>query len=255
MNDTLRTTLVANAGVLLAYNGVTLLLDGIFGKEGHPFSHLSEETWEDMLSGRAPFEQIDYLLFTHNHPDHLDCGMVRTFLQRRRVKGVFLPDTHAVRQSGLLEDLVELDIPAVLLSEQTDHAVYRIEPQISVRAFRTRHLDRKFERVHHFCYLLTLGGKRVLFTADMDYVSEDLSELAGLPLHAVFINPLFFSVLRAHRFFKGKLHTRQICVYHVPFSGDDRSGMRSHLAYNLARWGADMPPAWALTEPFQRLDL
>ena len=255
MNGTLRITLVANAGVLLAYDGVTILLDGIFGAEGHPFSHLSEETWQDMLSGRPPFEKIDYLLFTHNHPDHLDCGMVRTFLAHRSVKGVFLPDTHSVRQSGLTMELLDRGIPAVLLSDKTDHALYRIEPQITVRAFRTRHLDRKFERVHHFCYLLTFGGRHFLFTADMDYVSEDLSELGEMPLHAVFVNPLFFSVLRAHRFFKGHLNARQICVYHIPFSGDDRSGMRSHLAYNLSRWGAEMPPAWALTEPFQRLDL
>ena len=33
MNDTLRITLVANAGVLLAYDGVTILLDGTAQKE------------------------------------------------------------------------------------------------------------------------------------------------------------------------------------------------------------------------------
>ena len=255
MDGTLRVTLVANAGVLLTYGGVTLLVDGIFGAEGHPFSCPSEAVWQDMLAGRPPFEKIDYLLFTHNHPDHLDCGMVRTYLAHRSVKGVFVPDTHSVRQSGLLDDLLARGIPAVPLSEQTDRALYRIEPQVSVKAFRTRHLDRKYERVRHFCYLLTFGDKRVLITADVDYISEDLSELNGQPLHAVFVNPLFFSVLRAHRFFKGHLDTKQICVYHIPFSGDDRSGMRSHLAYNLSRWGADMPPAWVLIEPLQRLQL
>ena len=34
MDKTLRVTLVANAGLLLEYNGTTLLVDGIYGKEG-----------------------------------------------------------------------------------------------------------------------------------------------------------------------------------------------------------------------------
>ena len=79
MDNTLRVTLVCNAGLLLEYHGTTLLLDGIYGKEGHPFSNLTPQVWKQMKAGEPPFEKIDYLLFTHAHPDHI-CG--QEYLER-----------------------------------------------------------------------------------------------------------------------------------------------------------------------------
>ena len=152
--------------------------------------------------------------------------MMLSYLQKRKVKGVFIPDTRSVAESGLTDFLRQERIPCALLSDQTDHAVFKVAPQITVRAFRTLHLDKKYERVKHFCYLLTFGEKNILFTADMDYVTEDLSRLKDVRLRAAFINPLFFSVLRRGRFFHGKLNTGRICVYHVPFAEDDEMGMR-----------------------------
>ncbi len=255
MDEILRVTLVANAGLLLEYGGTTLLLDGIYGREGHPFSNLSDETWRRMLAAEHPFERVDYLLFTHAHPDHLSPEMTMEFLTRRAVKGVFLPDTRSVRESGLPDALARAGTPAVLLSEATDHAAYRIEPEIGVHAFHTRHLDKEFARVKHFCYLVTFGGKRVLFTADVDYVHEEFLQLGSEPLRAAFVTPLFFNVLRTGKFFHGVLNAEMICVYHVPFRQDDSMEMRARLRRDLALWDEDHPPAAVLTEPFERLAL
>ncbi len=255
MDEILRVTLVANAGLLLEYGGVTLLLDGIYGREGHPFSTLSDEVWQRMLSGAHPFERIDYLLFTHAHPDHFSPEMTLEFLAHRSVRGAFLPDTRSVRESGLAEVLARGGTPAVLLSEATDHAAYQIEPEVGVRAFRTLHLDKEFARVRHFCYLVTFGKKRVLFTGDVDYVHEEFRQLGSEPLRAAFVTPLFFNVLRTGRFFHGVLNADMICVYHVPFRQDDSMDMRPRLRRDLALWDEDHPPAAALTEPFERLML
>ena len=51
MGEKLRVTLIANAGLLLEYQGITLMMDGIYGKEGHPFSNLKPEVWQRMLAG------------------------------------------------------------------------------------------------------------------------------------------------------------------------------------------------------------
>ena len=47
----IRVTLLANAGVLIRYRGVSLLLDGIFGQKDNPFSPLPEGCREAMLRG------------------------------------------------------------------------------------------------------------------------------------------------------------------------------------------------------------
>ncbi len=255
MEQTLRVTLIANAGLLLEYDGVTLLLDGIFGRGGHPFSVPTEETRQKLMNGEHPFERLDYLLFTHAHPDYFSPEMTLELLRRRPVKGVFLPDTRSARESGLVAWLEQSGTPAVLLSDATDHAAYQIEPHIGVHPFRTRHLDQKYEHVKHFCYVLTFGEKRVLITADADYVHEDFAGLGDVRLRAAFVNPLFFSTLRTGRFFKGTLNAETVCVYHIPFREDDATGMRGRLEHAYRLWGTDRPPAILLSEPFERLTL
>lgn len=236
MDERLEVTLVANAGVLLRWKGVTLLLDGIYGREGHPFSNLPPEAWQAMRTGEPPFERLDYLLFTHAHPDHFSPEMTLALLRERRVKGVFLPDTRSVRESGLADFLQERGIPSVLLSHETDRAAYRVEPDVTVRAFSTLHLDEKYRHVHHFCYLLRFGEKNILFTADVDYIHETLSQVESVPLRAAFVNPLFFSDLRRRRFFKGALTAETICIYHVPFAGEDTMCIRPTLANNMVNF-------------------
>ena len=208
-----------------------------------------------MLAGEPPFEKIDYLLFSHAHPDHFSPEMTLEFLRRRSVKGVFLPYTRTVRESGLADYLRERRIPCVPLSEQTDHAAYRIEPEITVRAFKTKHLDKKYEHVRHFCYLISFGGKNVLFTADVDYTTEDFDTIRNLPLRAVFVNPLFFSVLRWGRYFHGQLNTQCYCIYHVPFSEDDSLRMRPVLAHDLVEWPPEKQETFVLCDAFQHIDL
>ena len=93
MDNNLHVTLIANAGVLIQYKGTTLLLDGIFGEKGHSFSNLKPEIWGRMLQWKAPFEKIDYLLFSHAHTDHFSAEMVKEFLLQRKSKVFFCRST------------------------------------------------------------------------------------------------------------------------------------------------------------------
>lgn len=255
MEEKLHVTLIANAGLLLEYQGTVLMLDGIYGREGHPFSNLRPEVWQRMLTGDVPFNKVDYLLFTHAHPDHFSPEMTMEYLKHRKVKGMFVPQTASVFSSGLAAYLREHHTPCVLLSSQTDHAAYRVEPGITVQAFQTKHLDKKFEHVEHFCYLIRFGEKNVLFTADVDYTTEDFHAIESIPLRAVFVNPLFFSELRRGRFFHGRLHAKSVCIYHVPFSGDDSMRMRPVLAHEMVEWPPQKPESIVLCDSFQQIDL
>lgn len=255
MVHALRITLVANAGLLLEYNGTTLLLDGIFHKKGHPFSAPPQSVWQQMKEGLPPFQKVDFLLFTHVHPDHFSPEMTLEYLQCRTVKGLFLPADEAVTASGLTDFLTHRRISCALLSQQTNQTVFKITPDITVRAFRTLHLDRKYESVPHFCYLLTFGEIKILITGDIDYVTEDLNQLGDTRLDAAFVNPLFFGVLCHGRFLHCMPNTERIVVYHVPFPEDDRMGMRTMLERNLVRWPQERAQASALQDPFQQIHI
>jgi len=247
-----RVTLLANAGVLVEYQGTTLLLDSIYGLEAHYFSDLKPGVWEQMLRGGSPFGHIDYLLFTHDHPDHFSPEMTMEFLRTRVVKGVFLPDSPILRESGLEAFLTQRKIPFAYLPQAGSCSV---KPGITIRGISTRHLDKKFQDVQHLCYLLTFGEKHLLFTADVDYTQERFESIGDLPLRAVFVNPLFFSALRHERFFGGALDTQLTCVYHVPFAGDDPMNMRPLLTRDLAEWPPEKGEALVLDEAFRTIEL
>ena len=255
MDRALRVTLVANAGLLLEFDGVRILMDAIYGRKGHPFSNLRPEMWEELLAGEPPFDHIDYLFFTHRHPDHFTPRMVLEYLKVRHVRGVFMPQCEEAERCGLTGFLKEHHIPCVELSPLTNRASFRIEPRIVVRPIQTWHLDEQFRGVPHFCFLINFGGRQVLFTADADYVHERFEQLSGTFLSAVFINPLFFNAIRSGHFFRGQFNTARYCIYHIPFSGEDSLKMRDSLARDVLRWPLDGPEVDILCDPLQHIEL
>ena len=251
----IRVTLLANAGVLIRYRDTALLLDGLFGRKDNPFSLLPPGCREAMLRAEPPFERLDYLLFSHYHPDHFAPRMVQELLEHRAVKGLFYPEDSAPEVRGLSDWLRQWGVPCVLLSRRTDRAAIQIEPDISVQAFMVPHLGEEYRDVPHVCYLLRFDERRVLFTADSDYLHEDFLRLADTPLDAVFLNPLFYQAYYDRRLFHGHFDTDTLCVYHVPFREDDRMHMRD-MAWRMPRAAAEEHlRVLPLTEPMQQIEL
>ena len=184
-------TLLANAGVCIGYRGMTLLLDGIFGREGNPFSPLPADCRQKMCRGEPPFEKLDCLLFTHFHPDHFSPEMTMQIVGSRPVRALFFPEDEAEPVQELAYFLRRRDIPFVQLSHTTDHTVWRLGEHIRLQAFRTQHLGQEFYEVPHVCYRISFDGREVLFTADTDYLHETLAQISGTALEAAFVNPLF----------------------------------------------------------------
>lgn len=257
MDHPVKITLVANAGVLMEYRGKKLLLDGIFHAESHeenPFSNIPAPLWNEMREGRPPFDGIDCLLFTHNHVDHFSPELTREYLVKQPVKAVFLP-TDEGEQGGLRRLLQEKGIPFLSLDTVANGRPVPLESGITVTAFHTRHVDKAFLTTPHDCYLLSFDGKKLLFTADVDYTFETFPELKDVPLRAVFVNPLFFGALQSRRFFRGELQTRTICIYHVPFPEDDIMHYRTILTQGIARWGTDREELLLLDQAGQQVVL
>lgn len=249
MGKKVAVTLLANAGLLIQYDGYTILLDALQKSENVPFSPLPPPLWQEILCGKGQFSTVDALLFTHLHPDHFCADMTLQYLKRHNVSVVMLPDTPSVPGTAA----IAVQAGSRLIS--LDNAVsspYVLAPKVSVLALLTRHLDKLYYGIPHYCYLLTLGSKNILITADMDYTHETLSMLNGIPLDLVFVNPLFFSALRYDRFFKGTLDTKQICVYHVPYVSDDKMNMLISIKSNVEHWNGQSRVT-VLSQPLQQI--
>ncbi|WP_411337334.1 MBL fold metallo-hydrolase [Ruminococcus gauvreauii] len=244
--DQLRITLLANAGIVLEYNGCTLLLDGIYQDDPHDFSNLPPHAW-DCVS------HYDYLLFTHAHSDHFSPELTYHFLQKYSVRGVLLPASHAFCCETLFPYIEKKQIPYLALDGDTPPMNIRVNSDISIRVLPTAHLDKHYRDVNHFCYLITCGGRSLLFTGDVDYTTETFACLNGQRLDAVFLNPLFFLMLDNPKYFQGKLNTGTLCVYHVPFPQDDTRKINDLLAHRLEILRDSGKTVVVLNEPFGQI--
>lgn len=224
--------LVGNAGILLEFRETRILVDGIFHADGLPFSNPDLS----VLQTDALEERTDFLIFTHEHPDHFSPELTLRYLSRHRVQGIFAPRPASPTLCRSLQEAAEQqNMPYRFLLDASERCVCPIGDGIVVSAFPTLHIDRQYWGVPHFCYLIDFEGTCILLTADVDYTVEKFERLKHTALNAVFVNPLFFDALRTKKFFSGTLQADMTCVYHIPFSEDDSSHMRMRLARQVCQ--------------------
>ncbi|WP_027721772.1 MBL fold metallo-hydrolase [Maridesulfovibrio zosterae] len=225
MTDLIKITLIANAGVLVEYNGTGILVDGIHHEEGHPFSRVSKVDMRQMRYGEGLFQNLDYLLFTHEHPDHFTPQYVLKHIQCRSVKGLFLP----CERDGS-SDLVFLfnhariqEIPCWSMGLEPGKSKYiELTEDLSVTTIGSRHMGPQYEDIRNDCFLLTLKGMNLLFTGDADYVSDFFEKaLAEVNLDAVFVNPIFYHNPGGQAIINEIFKPATTVIYHMPPADED----------------------------------
>ncbi|WP_027084722.1 MBL fold metallo-hydrolase [Cohnella panacarvi] len=100
-----------HSAFLLKLGGLTLLLDPMFGKAPSPFPFIGGKRY----GGKLPFDidelpEIDAVILSHDHYDHLDYGSIRKL--RGKVKQFIVPlgvGAHLVRWGIARDRIVEAD--------------------------------------------------------------------------------------------------------------------------------------------------
>lgn len=207
VENMVRATLISNAGLLLEYRGVKLLVDAIYHTTD-PFSTSPPAVWSAMLAGEPPFDGVDTLLFTHGHPDHFSPERLMQYLRYRTVRQVVFPVMEPQHWEILQPFLEERRIQWTLLTARMQTADFQIPGGTVIRPYFTRHIDKAFWTVPHSCYVISFGEKHVLLTADVDYTIETFEQISCVHINAAFVNPLFFNALRTGTFLRA--HCSQI---------------------------------------------
>ena len=182
---------LGNCGFFISGGGRNILFDAPQRQSNYPNSATPEDAFQKMIERTKPFERIDLMLFSHDHPDHITSDMAFRVLMSHQ-------ETTMIANDMALSKIRKRN-PAEY--EKTKSRIVHAVPAfgelktlsaggLTFEVFGQIHDDRTKEAVT--AYLLELGGLKILLHADTTF-DQNLESLQQLDLENKGIDLWFFT--------------------------------------------------------------
>lgn len=155
-----------HSSYLLRNNGLNILVDPVFSGYASPFSFMVKAFAGANTYSVADMPEIDILIVTHNHYDHLDAGTLRQL--HSKVKAVYTP-------LGVGKDLVRCGISSSLITEMDWWEEEAPHPGYTLTATPARHFSgRGLKRGGSLwaSFVLQTPDRRIYIGGDSGYDSH-----------------------------------------------------------------------------------
>lgn len=167
-SQSLSITYIANEGVLIESQGKKVIIDALFDKFYDDYLHPDEALLEKMISGAAPYNDVNLLLSTHIHRDHFAPTMTGRFLKGH-------PETKLISSAQLAKSVTDDYAEGASVGKQMegivrDTQVHEREVNgIMVRAFFIYHAGgSRTQSIENMGYLVEINGTKILHLGDSD---------------------------------------------------------------------------------------
>ncbi|HWP52339.1 MAG TPA: hypothetical protein VN626_11655 [Clostridia bacterium] len=226
-------TLTANAGVLIACDGVKVCCDAFHDDKAVEFSTVSPEMQQHIIKSPA-FQDLDMIFFTHNHRDHYTLSATE---QVRRLSPAAL----------LVSPIQELSNNLFL--HEDSHRLTLGSVDFVFKALR--HDGKAYTDLPNYGCLMNFDGYRVLVLGDSLICNPVLEDwLKDTPVDLLLLNFPWLTLKRGRAFITDIICPRHVMFYHLPFAGDDIGRYREVTAKSLPLLTSAVD-ARILQEPFQ----
>ncbi len=262
--DSVKITLIANAGVMIEYQDQQLLVDALH--EGHRlYPSTPSAAMQALLDGAPPFKDIKALLVTHNHLDHFSPRMTRTVLQR-------YPEIDFIADEASVEAMCEAGeetsdpfdrsrvtaMPWQLPSQEdyADGSFKRMLPAVIhkdpfvIQPIPFEHEGRDFKHVANVGVMISVGGVNILYPGDARLSPENFSILTR-PLPPVDVAIVMFPYIstgRGQRLLREFIKPRNLVVVHWPDPKRDRDKWIENARRYYERTRDSLMQTWFLEQ-------
>ena len=255
MKQQIRVTLISNAGVLLEFNGRKILIDGLYHSGVPYFGNAPSEMKQKIVQGAPPFDNIELLLFTHDHSDHFEAASTAEFM--RNHKDACLVSTEDVikkipadlRQTGG-QRLIKLN-PGLGCTESI-----RVKG-IDLEAISLKHTGREFEDVKNLGFVITSDGKTILHVGDAGQTKENYGplNLARKNIDLLLVPFPYISTLTGRQVIEKYIRPETIGVIHLPARESDGEGWREAAKKSYFKVKDSFAETFFLEEAGQSIDI
>jgi len=158
---------VANEGVLLTTRSGKVAIDCMFDAPNPAYAAPPAAMLQAMNTGAAPFDDLDLILLTHDHPDHYTPGLVAEALSHNR-RAVFVAPVDAVDAlERAAPDWTSIRDRVVAVTIDVRAQFDSVINGMRVQAYRTLHSGAA-ETPQNLVYLLEMDGRTIFHEGDSD---------------------------------------------------------------------------------------
>ncbi|MEF9864471.1 MAG: MBL fold metallo-hydrolase [Christensenellaceae bacterium] len=201
-------TLIANAGILLQINGKKILVDALHNRYTQRFSSVDDALLEQICIGNPPFDEVDFLIFTHDHPDHYS----------KRHTAEFLKNNKHTRMISPIDDFEGIKGVHVL---KTTHRNYEYDG-IKITCRKLLHDGEEYAEIVNYGFVLDIDGFCIAFFGDSTFDKQSIAELiGGRHINAAIVNFPYITLRRGLECVKEAIKPDELVVFHLPFADKD----------------------------------
>lgn len=256
MEDKVTVTSITNAGVMVEYAGKRYLFDAI--QTGNPyFSSPPDEVLSDLVNSRGAFSDAALLAYSHYHNDHIDFEKNLEYLSHHRPAHIVLPHDPFKRTAAFKLNLRALGIPFEEPNVPLDEKVtLNLSDGARLTCYHSRHDGgEKFDKVYHYTFLLSVGGKNILLAADSPIMDCRLYEdLKGERIDLALFNLLFLNNRKGREIIKS-LNPGRVVIYHLPLEGHQNVMLRKIAVHDAARYKDELPGLTLFAESMDKVEV
>jgi TolB protein len=214
---TLTLTYVANMGVMVSSGVTKVLVDALFDKPNPDYRAPAPETLDRIMKGAAPFDGVDLVLVTHNHPDHFDPGLAVRYLEARPEPLLAAPADAVEAMRRAAADWAKIGPRVVTIDLQVGEKKSLNLKGLTVTACRTLHSG-DLDAPMNLMYIVEMEGRRVWHEGDTTGKPE-VFRAFGLDKTPVDLAVVHFWLPlepNAARFLQEDLKAGHIALAHLP---------------------------------------
>jgi L-ascorbate metabolism protein UlaG (beta-lactamase superfamily) len=237
----IKITQVVNAGLLIEGTHKKILIDGIHNIKTHEWSTVDDELMDYMLYGKGKFQDINYLLITHQHSDHFNLDKTSEYIRNNKTEHLITTRLNDTKLSST-DLLIEL--------EKDYYEPGDIDfNNVKIKYIKTKHLAHEKVGIDHYVYIIEIDNKKILYLGDADFCKTELIQvLKDIQIH-VLIAPFIIMNSTIGRKFIKNVSPGLLIINHLPNSEDDINNYRNIIEMNVMKYKDEMPK----TKVFQNL--
>jgi len=169
-------TFLANEGVLISTHKKKVLIDALFDNPNPNYEAPPKDMLERIVSGQAPFDNVELVLVTHNHSDHFSPSLAARFMESNPNAVLMAADDTVSVLKEHIKEWEQVQNRMFSFDLKPGETAERTVKGITVKIFRTLHSGDQ-ESPHNLMYLIKMNGRTIFHEGDSDGKLETFKAL------------------------------------------------------------------------------